>query len=44
MNAQKKQYLKPSMRVVMVKQRHLLLGSVQSSRQSYGEATTEEWG
>ena len=42
----KKDYLKPTMKVVKLQQQaHLLAGSgqVQATRDSYGDAITEEW-
>ena len=43
----RKDYLKPTMKVVKLQQQaHLLAGSgqeVQATRDSYGDAITEEW-
>ena len=42
----KKDYLKPTMQVVKLQQQaHLLAGSgqVQATRDSYGNATTDDW-
>jgi len=40
----KRDYEKPSMKVVKMRQRqHLMNGSVQSMRSGYGEAQEEDW-
>jgi len=40
----RKDYQKPTMQVVMLKQQQqLLAGSVQSTRSGYGEAQEDEW-